>query len=284
MLLKLLALLIGTFCCSTAVIFIRFSNEHPIWLSTWRLLFAVILLSPIFIYHYQKHKDKYPLKNIWQSAIPGIMLGLHFISWIYAARMTTAANASLIVNLVPIAMPFFLYFMIREKLNKAEWIGTFFTTIGVIILSIEDLNLDHQYFIGDMICLLSMIMICIYLVYARKFKEVPSLWLYIVPVYLFAGIFSAAVALVLRIPILESYDGQELLMIASLVFVPTIIGHTLLNYSMKYIRGQIVGILNILQFVFAGIMAWILLNEIPGPFFYLASALVMAGAVISIRK
>ena len=35
-----------------------------------------------------------------------------------------AANATLIVNFVPVAMPFLLYFQLRERISRAEAGGT----------------------------------------------------------------------------------------------------------------------------------------------------------------
>ena len=52
------------------------------------------------------------------------------------------------------------------------------------------------------------------------------------------------------------------------MLVPTIIGHSILNYSMKHLRGQVVSILNVLQFVSAGIMAYFIRDEVPAATLY----------------
>ena len=49
-----------------------------------------------------------------------------------------------------------------------------------------------------------------------------------------------------------------------LAIIPTIIGHTALNYSMKVLRGQVVGILNLTQFIWASLFGYIFFAEIPG--------------------
>ena len=40
------------------------------------------------------------------------------------ARETLAGNASLIVNMVPIGMPFLLWILAKEHLHRLEWIAT----------------------------------------------------------------------------------------------------------------------------------------------------------------
>ena len=52
------------------------------------------------------------------------MLAAHFITWAYGARMTLTAQASLIVNLAPVAIPFFLHWLLRERINCREILGT----------------------------------------------------------------------------------------------------------------------------------------------------------------
>ena len=50
------------------------------------------------------------------------------------------------------------------------------------------------------------------------------------------------------------------------------------------LRGQVVSIFNLNQFIFAGVLAFLLLGEVPKPRFYLASALVVAGGVIVVMR
>jgi drug/metabolite transporter (DMT)-like permease len=49
---------------------------------------------------------------------------------------------------------------------------------------------------------------------------------------------------------------------------------------MRRIRGQIVSLCNVSQFVFAGLMGYALFREVPPGVFYLASAIVVAGVAV----
>jgi drug/metabolite transporter (DMT)-like permease len=49
---------------------------------------------------------------------------------------------------------------------------------------------------------------------------------------------------------------------------------------MRRIRGQIVSLCNVSQFVFAGIMGFLLFGEVPQILFYIASAIVVAGVAV----
>jgi drug/metabolite transporter (DMT)-like permease len=76
---------------------------------------------------------------------------------------------------------------------------------------------------------------------------------------------------------------REIAFIVGLGLIPTVTGHSIMNYSMKHLRGQVVSLANLNQFIFAGIMAWILLGEKPIWNFYIACALVVAGAITALR-
>ena len=282
MVLRIAFLVLGVFACSTAVIFIKESREHAILLSSYRLLVAAIALTPVFVRDYRKHRDSYTRAHLHACALPGVALGLHFISWIIGARMTDAVNASLIVNLVPIAMPFLMLVMVHEKLTRGELAGTVLAIGGLLILSAADYKLNREHFWGDVLCFVSMLLFSFYLALARKNRHFQTTWLYVVPLYYVAGIFCFVVALFFVNPV-KPYPAREMMLVLALGVIPTVVGHSILNHSLKHLRGQVVSIVNMGQFIFAGIMAYIFLHEVPAATFYMACALVVTGAYTAIR-
>ncbi len=283
MILNIVLLLISVFAASTAVIMIKACAVHPVLLSSLRLLVAAVVLSPVFFYNYRKHRATYTWAHFLASVPPALILGIHFITWIIGARMSPSANASLIVNLVPLAMPFFLAVLLSERVTRTEMIATALALCGVVLLTAADLNLSTQYFWGDLICFVSMLFFAFYLALGRKNRHFPSVWLYLVPLYFVAGVFCLIIALFFVDPI-QPYSANDVLMILGLGVIPTVIGHSLLNYSMKHLRGQIVSIVNMGQFIFAGLMAYWLFREIPDWTFYIASVLLVAGAGLAVSR
>jgi drug/metabolite transporter (DMT)-like permease len=285
---RYLVLIFGVFCCSTSVIFIKIGGTDPVVLSAYRLLLGGIFLIP-FILSVKKSEDRPSCAQLIRRALPpAIFLGIHFITWIAGARLTPSANASLIVNMVPVVMPLLLLFVLQERITRAEGLGTIAAITGVLLLGIGDFNLSSEYALGDAICFLSMLFYAFYLIYARKNRDLPSIYLYVVPVYLLAGLFCLAIALVFQIAGREVVwfgpDAQsEWISILGLALVPTVFGHSIINWALRTIRGQAVVIINLAQFIFAGIMGFLLLDEIPHAVFYVASLLVVAGAIIVIR-
>lgn len=267
-------LIFGVFASSTSFVYIRESTEAPVMLAAYRLLLTCLLITPLFLRDYRRfHKGE--LGALFRSSIgPGFVLGLHFITWVIGARMTTGANATLIVSLMPLAMPFFMLFMYRERITRNEMIATGLALLGMVILSVGDFSISMDYFTGDLVCLVSMILFAYYLALAKDSARYESIWLYVFPMYLLAGVFCFILALFFSSPI-HSYSPYEGLMLLLLAVVPTIGGHTILNFSMQKFSGQTVSIINMGAFIFAGIIAYFIYTEIPTTEFYIASLLFL---------
>ena len=269
---------IGVFASSTAIIMIRMSHTHPTVLAALRLLIAAAILAPLYWNARRKHQAVYTREHRSRTLLPAALLAVHLISWGYGSRLTPVASASLIANLAPIALPFFLHYLVKEQINRTEIIGTALALGGVIALTTPGLQGGGGFW-GNVICFGSMIAAAGYVALGRRNRDFPSLWLYVVPVYLQAGL----ICLVVSLPWLRSFEfgsGREWLLMLGLAVLPTILGHSMINYGVRHLRGQIVSLCNVTQFVFATVLAFYFFHEQPSPLFYAASALVVAGVAL----
>ncbi|MBN1554066.1 MAG: DMT family transporter [Phycisphaerae bacterium] len=288
---RVLLLVFGVYCCATAVIMIKACTVPPVLLSAYRLLGAGVLLLPLFVRDYRRHtgeldspeRRRFLRRELRRTILPGVLLAVHFISWIIGARLTPAANSALIVNMVPVVMPFILFALLRERLTRGEFLGTGLAIAGLAALGFSDFHIRPEHLLGDVVCFGSMLFFAVYLALGRRNRHAASIWLYLVPLYLLGGVLCLIAGLILETPpgMKAGFDG---LMTLGLILVPTILGHSILNYSMKHMRGQIVSLTNLGQFVFAGVMAFFWRGEIPAHTFYLAGVLIVAGAAVALKS
>ena len=286
MVFRMLIMLSGVWACSTAVIMVKSSHVHPVLLASYRLLVAAAALSPLFVRDLKRHARGYGWRHVRRTVLPGLFLAGHLSTWIFGARLTQAAHASLIENMMPIVMPFILYFMIRERVTLLETAGSALALAGVALLAWNDLRVSAGHLAGDGACMLSMTMLAMYMALARRNRDFPTLWLYVTPMYLVAGLVNLAVGLTLATATgaeLALESSREIWLILGLALIPTVMGHTIINYSMKHFRGQLVSIVSLGEFISAGLMAYFILDETPRWPFYAASVLVVAGAVLALR-
>lgn len=269
----------GVIACATSVIFIKMSTVHPALVPAYRLAIAAAIMLPAFRREARRHPGWLTPRRLRGVLAGGALLALHFVTWTAGARMTTAMNGSLLVNLAPVVMPFLLWFQLGERLNRRELGGTILSLAGIVWLAVGDFRFDRGHFAGDVVCFVSMVLFALYLAAARAARDIPGLWLYVVPLYAVAAVFSLAMAIPVA-PVLDVYPAREYLWIALLALVPTVAGHTLLNRSMRRLRGQVVTLASSMQFVFSGTLAALFLGETTRPAVYPAAALVAAGALV----
>jgi drug/metabolite transporter (DMT)-like permease len=271
-------LILGVWCCSTAAILIKLSAIEPMYLAAGRLLLAAVVLLPVHLRYRKRHPGQAPkLKSI---LLPAVFLAVHFMLWIVAARLIPAANGTLIANLVPLVMPAMLWVLVREKAKASELLATMIAMSGLLLMMVDDLKMDAAYLRGDGLALAAMAMLTVYLVLAKRHRTLPSIWLYVVPVYAVAGVMCLPVAVLMHgAP--PAVNGREGLLLLGLVLLPTVLGHSLLNAAMWWFRGQVVSIFNLFQFTFAGVMAYLLLDgEMPTRSLYLAAAMIMLALIV----
>ncbi len=273
-------LFVGVAACASSVIWIKLCSVDPIQLTGVRLIVASVILSPLAIRDWRRHRDQYNWRHLRDSAIPGVVLVAHFITWIMGARMTLAANGSLLVNLSPIVTPFLLLFVAKERVNRREIYATLFALLGLVILFASDYKLSPEHLAGDTMCLGSMLFGALYLTLGRKFRHHPTNWLYVVPMFATAGLLATVIATLFTDWSTLEWR-QEAKWIAAIVFFPTIIGHSSIMYSARYIRGQIVSIVNMTQFITASILAWVILKEVPSLAFFPAAFFLLVAGILA---
>lgn len=284
MIIHIAILLVGVFACCTAVIIVKASTIHPALLAAFRLLVAAAVLAPLYFRDRRRHRLTYKGRHLAATLAPAIALGIHFTLWIIGARRTTAANATLIVNMMPLVMPFYLYAFFRERITPRELIATLLALAATVCLTAGDFHLGHQTVIGDLACLAALLLLTYYLVLSRKNRHIPTLWLYLVPTYCFAGLLCLLISLFFVNPLARPYPPREILLILTLGIVPTVIGHSIFNYAMRHLRGQIVALVNLAQVAFAGALGYLFFRELPTTAFYIATPLLAAALLVPLYQ
>ncbi len=279
----------GVIALATAVIFIKLSELPIAMLAALRLLTAAGMLAPLMVWERRGTQGPAVGRLMWIATPAAVMLAAHFVTWFAGVKLTTAANATLIVNLSPVAMPFAVYFMVGEKINRREILGSLIAVVGVLVLGLGQAKIDRQGLLGDAICIGSMVLAVIYLVLARRVNRAVGggIFSYLVPLYFVAGLvtlgYSGLSGEWFRLGEVPDWP-REVGLVLLLAILPTVIGHSLLNYSMTRLRGQVVAVASLGQIFVAAALAVPVLGEWPTWAFYPACALIAAGAGVVIFK
>lgn len=271
-----LVLLFGVLAVASSVVFIRESDAPPIMLAAWRCLLAALIIAPLALRSGELRPHAL-LDGLRQAAWPALWLAVHFVTWNIGARLIPAANATLLVSLVPLAMPVVLWAMLRERITRREGAATAIACIGLVILAMSDFDTDPAWLLGDAVCFGSMVLLTVYLAYSRKQDDGQSIWRYLLPLYTLAGLLCLLAGLLLE----GGYwprGGYPWLQVVGIAVVPMVIGHSILNWGMRVFSGQHVALVALLQFVFAGVLGLWLYGEVPNLAFALTSTAITLAA------
>ena len=273
--------LLGAFAGAWSAVFIRLSSLPPTLLAAYRLLIAAAVLAPLYFRDAARFSFRPTAESLRLVLVPGFLLACHFVSWNIGVRRTSVANSTLIVNMTPAAMPVFAYLLSKERLGGREILGTLTALAGAVLLTGSGFRLSRGTFPGDLVSFGSMILFTGYLAAAKKANRMPSITLYVAPLYLWAGLLCLLASFAAGPPWEVPHGHRDAAMASALAIVCTVGGHSLFNYGMKALRSQLVSLLVLTQAPWAALIAFFVFAEVPDLVFLPASLLMAAGILLT---
>jgi drug/metabolite transporter (DMT)-like permease len=85
---------------------------------------------------------------------------------------------------------------------------------------------------------------------------------------------------------LTGFPGREWLIFAALAAGPMMLGHTAVNYALRYVRAYIANIAILGEPIGATLIAWLLpaIAEVPGPQTLVGGMLILAGIAVTVIR
>jgi drug/metabolite transporter (DMT)-like permease len=236
-----------------------------------------LLLLPVAVSVSRAELKKMSSRQLISLSIVGFMLALHFFFFISAVKLTTIANAVILVTSHPLIVCILSSLFFREPVR--HWmIGAFVGFAGVTLIYSGSVGIGED--IGNLLALLGAIAASMYIISGRVMRQRMGLITYVFIVYSFSSIFLVVACLITGAP-LWPYPPQELAIFFGLAVVSTIFGHTLFNYSLKYLPATFISVSFLGEPVGATLLAALLLGEIPSTIAIFGGSLVIIGIMIA---
>lgn len=268
-------------CVSFASILIRFSSAPSIIIAFYRVFIAGFVLFVIKPGAISTEIGRMDRRNISITAWGGLFLALHFGTWIEALNYTTVANAVTLVDSAPLFALALSHFFLGESTSRMAIAGVIIALGGAAVISLGDFSADPAFFKGDMLAIAGAVTSAAYLVCGRVVRRSVSAGAFSVLVYGFAALYILMWCIWQKVA-LFGYSPKEFLIFAGLALVPTIGGHSLFQYMLKYMKAYIVNLGFLGEPVGAAILAYLIFNEVPAWYFYAGALLIFAGSAISL--
>ncbi len=278
-----LAIPVGVVGVSFASIFIRLSGAPPLVIAAYRMGIASMILFPTALYEggFRELRELGGEEFLGLTAV-GLVLAAHFGFWTTSLSYTSVASSVILVNLSPVFVAVASHFFFQEKVNPRMGFGIVLAFVGVSIIAVGDAGFGETNLQGVIYALVGALTLAIYLLSGRRIRQRLSLFSYVFPVYSTCAVSLMASCWVMAIP-LYPYTPKEYLLFTALAVIPTIFGHTLYNWALKYVEASITAVSLLGEPVGATLLAIAILNEVPSPITLVGGTLTLTGIFITAK-
>ncbi|MEA2055944.1 MAG: DMT family transporter [Candidatus Thermoplasmatota archaeon] len=284
------ALFVSIISVSFAAIFIVSCTAPALSIAFYRLLFTVLLVLPFVIIHKKTRVEliNLPYKSLIIMAIIGLILAAHFALWIKSLELTSIASSVILVTAHPILVGPISHYLFKEKLSIINIIGITASIFGVAVLVFGNYGFEFQgigALEGNILAILGGAAAGLYILGGRKLRKEVSVASYAFVVYSVATVVLLVLCLFFNAPI-YNLSIQDYQIIFLMAVVSGILGHTLYNWSLGYVRASVASVFLLGEPLGSTLLAiaipWI--NQLPSKYTVLGGIIILLGIYLTSRK
>ncbi len=304
----MLVLLAGIFAVSSAAIFIRFAqNEAPsLVISAWRMSIAAVIMGGVVLFRHRAEISRVKGRQLGPIILTGVILALHFASWVTSLELTSVASSVVLVTTTPLWVALASPFVLKERIGSGVWLGLGIALVGGLVVGASEACVFDNYqiicqsagdvfagkaLLGDLLALVGAWCAAAYMIAGRKLRTNLSLAPYTFIVY-----GSSALTLLVWATLsgqnlfgnitpngIQPFGLETWLWFIALGLVPQLIGHSVFNWALKYLKAAFVSVALLGEPVGAVILALIFLKETPTSLELAGGLLILFGIYLVSR-
>ena len=284
-------LLLSLLGISLAAPLVRLSAAHPLVIALWRLGFSLVVVgAALAISGTWREWRRLARRDVAIAVGAGVMLALHFWSWNASVGLTTIAASATLVNLMPAFVAVMSARWLGERPTRRQLLGIAVAMLGAVIVAAPDLLAagaagGGRALLGDLLAVGGAATAAVYYVAGRRLRAEVGLWPYVGLVYGACFVTLLGFVLALDLPVWPQ-PRRELAIFAGLALGPMLLGHTGMNYALRYLPAYVVNLTVLGEPVGATLIAMLLpgIGETPGAATLLGGAVLLGGVIIANRR
>lgn len=281
------ALLVAVVAVSWAGPLIRFSVAPALAISAWRLVFSVAFIAVVLVVRREVAAVARLGAGEWAlAAVSGVLLAGHFWSWIASIKLTTIASSVVLVSTQPIFAAVFSVAFLDERPTRRQWWGIVVAVGGAAVIGWGDFAAGGTAFVGDLLATGAAALAAGYYVIGRRLRRELDLWVYVGVVYgVAAVVLMAGVVAMPSVPTV-GYEPVDWLVFLGLAAGPMMLGHTGVNYALRYVPAYVANLVLLGEPVGATLLAWLLpaIAEQPPTQTLVGGALILGGIALGVER
>lgn len=251
-------------------------------LAFWRNAMASGLLLPFVLVRCRAELAGLDRRERRLALLAGVLLALHFATWIPALDHTSVASATALVATQPVWAA--LVSRLRGvPVSRGVWIGIAVAMSGVLLLSGVDLSLSRDALLGDLLALAGGVFAAAYVVAGSEVRRSVSTTTYTFLCYSTTSLLLLGTCLVGR-QALGGYDGEDWLKLVAITLGAQLLGHSLFNLVLRSVSATVVSMAVLLEIPGAALIAAVFLDQTPPLLALPAAVLLLTGLALVIRS
>jgi len=275
-----LILFIALISVSSTAVVIRYVELVPaLTLAFWRMLSASIFL---WCYSIKRPQRLISLNNRNRILFAGFFLGMHFALFFVGVRSTSVASATLLANTGPIFTSL-LSGLSGQRISRSVILGLSISVFGIILVHWSGFGVEGNNYWGNVSSLLSGFCIAMTYMFASKIREDTENLLYGRSVFFVAAV-TIWIVTILSGGSIFSFNRSDIAWFIFLGIVPSILGHNMLNYCIKYLSPTAVASIPLGEPIIASAFCYVLFLETVPVSALIGAPFVFCGIIMTVKS
>ena len=277
-----LVLSLGVMAVATSAVLIRLAEAPALGAAFWRCALATLIMLPLGIRRLVDDWGRLSATNRGLFLASGFCLALHFATWIASLGLTSVASSTVLVATTPVWVAILGPLFVSDRLSRGTMVGIGVCLLGSVVIGAGDFHLEGDALLGDGLAIAGALTAGMYFILGRRLRRHLSILSYALGCYGMAAGFLLSFALMAGQPLL-GYSAESYGWLLLLALVPQVIGHSSYNWALGYLAATTVAITVLAEPVFATLLAWWVLAEVPSAQVIVGAVIVLAGVAWALR-
>jgi len=275
-----LGLAAAVLAISWAAILIRWADAPPLVVGAWRLGIASLLFWAAAALARVPPLGGWTRSRVGAAIAAATLLAAHFGLWIASLGLTSVASSVLLVSMQPVFVAVFGRLFLNERVARRAALGVALALAGSAAITGGDVRLLNGAWRGDLLALGGAVSLAVYYLLVRRLRQTIDLLPLVSLLTPLAAALLFGAALAAGDP-LAGYPPRTYGLFFLLALGPTVVGHTLLNWALRYMKAYEVNLAVLGEPLGASLLALLLFGEEPPAYVFAGGALVLLGIALA---
>lgn len=275
-----LGLAAAVLAVSWAVVLIRWAQAPPLVVGAYRLGFASFLFWVAAAAVGVRPLRGWSLSQLAAAVAAAACLALHFALWIASLGFTSIASSVLLVSTQPVFVAILGRLFLKERVAARAALGIALAVAGSLAITGGNVRFLRGAWHGDLLALGGAAAIAVHYLFARGLRRTIDLLPLMAVVTPTAAALLFLAALLAGDP-LAGYRPGAYGLFFLLALGPTVVGHTLLNWALRYMKAYEVNVAVLGEPLGATLLGLLVFGEQPPAYVAAGGALVLAGIALA---